>query len=177
MFFVVRSNDSFNFELGWIKYIVIANVIITSDRNWLIRTLLLSEWQSDDITCCRQAHYTAASASAVATGDSGGEEACRQFGWPAVYGSLDDLQCTAVWMTCSVRQFEWPAVYGSVRQFGWPAVYGNLDDLQCTAVWMTCSVRQSGWPAVYGSLRAETRLSIGVMDRKEGKVAEKDETE
>ena len=25
MFFVVRSNDSFNFPLGWIKYIVIVS--------------------------------------------------------------------------------------------------------------------------------------------------------
>ena len=25
MFFVVRSNDSFNFPLGWIKYIVVVN--------------------------------------------------------------------------------------------------------------------------------------------------------
>ena len=29
MFFVVQSNDSFNFPLGWIKYIVIVvNVIV-----------------------------------------------------------------------------------------------------------------------------------------------------
>ena len=56
-------------------------------------------------------------------------------------------------------------------------MYDSLDDLQSTAVWTTCSVRQFGRPAVYDSLRAETRLSIGVMDRKEGKVAEKDETD
>ena len=30
MFFVVRSNDSFNFPLGWIKYIVIVVVIIVT---------------------------------------------------------------------------------------------------------------------------------------------------
>ena len=77
--------------------------LCTSDRNWLIRTLLLSERQSDDRTCRRQAHCT--TASAVAAGDSGGEETVWQFGRPALYGSLDDLQCTAVWMTCSVRQF------------------------------------------------------------------------
>ena len=28
MFFVVRSNDSFNFLLGWIKYIVIVVIVI-----------------------------------------------------------------------------------------------------------------------------------------------------
>ena len=33
MFFVVTSNDSFNFPLGLIKYIVIV-VIVTTDRHW-----------------------------------------------------------------------------------------------------------------------------------------------
>ena len=78
-----------------------------------------------------------------------------------MYSSVDDLQCTAVWTTCSVRQC------------GRPAVYGSVDDLQCTAVWTTFSIRQRGRPSVYGSVddlqctpvfSQRTGVSIGVMD-------------
>ena len=35
MFFVVRSNDSFNFPLGWIKFIVIVAVVIVAEGSEL----------------------------------------------------------------------------------------------------------------------------------------------
>ena len=45
MFFVVQSNDSFNFPLGWIKYIV--TVFVTPVR-WECRTLFgTSSWPDD----------------------------------------------------------------------------------------------------------------------------------
>ena len=33
MFFAVRSNDSFNFPLGWIKYIVVVVVVVESQQH------------------------------------------------------------------------------------------------------------------------------------------------
>jgi len=39
MFFVVRSNDSFNFPLGWIKSVVIAIVVVLGRNKQLVNAV------------------------------------------------------------------------------------------------------------------------------------------
>ena len=52
MFFVVRSNDSFNFPLGWIKYIVIVVIDISIvcfcfERHGSVLLILIAHWHVD----------------------------------------------------------------------------------------------------------------------------------